>query len=182
MLPKLIPSLQTHRRIGFHGHGAETACVIVDFGREVTPEKIVLFPARPAIAGDPPSAGFQSSLQIDISSDKGFSRSGHVARWQEEAVSAGERIDFLSFKGNGTSGRFLRIRVTGFRDDPLQPSRQYYRLGEVIVLERGQNVALSCPVTSSASTEISRRWEARNLTDGYIWCLPLRGPESSPTN
>ena len=37
MLPKLIPSLQTHRRIGFHGHGAETAWVIVDFGREVTP-------------------------------------------------------------------------------------------------------------------------------------------------
>ena len=182
MLPKLIPSLQTHRRIGFHGHAAEPAWVIVDFGRVVTPEKIVLFPARPAIAGDPPSAGFPSSLQIDISSDKGFSTSVHVARWKEEAVSAGERIDFLSFKGNGTSGRFLRIRVTGFRDDPLQPSRQYYRLGEVIVLERGQNVALSCPVTSTASTEISRRWEARNLTDGYLWCLPLRGPESSPTN
>ena len=50
MLPKLIPSLQTHRRIGFHGHAAEPAWVIVDFGRVVTPEKIVLFPARPAIA------------------------------------------------------------------------------------------------------------------------------------
>jgi hypothetical protein len=52
MLPKLIPSLQTHRRIGFHGHAVEPAWVIVDFGLEVTPEKIVLFPARPTIAGE----------------------------------------------------------------------------------------------------------------------------------
>jgi signal transduction histidine kinase len=181
-LPKLVPSLQTYQRIGFHGHGTDSAWVMIDLGREVMPEKIVLFPARPAVASDPPSIGFPSSLEIRISSDTDFSTSELIARWQEASPGDGEQIEFLVFGGNRARGRYLRIYVDGFRIDPLHPGESYYRLGEVVVLQNDQNVALRRRVTSTASTELARRWESMNLTDGYLWCLPLRGSELSPTN
>ena len=30
--------------------------------------------------------------------------------------------------------------------------------------------------------EQARRWERMNLTDGYFWCLPLRGKPGSPSS
>ena len=181
-LPVLVPSLQTHRRIGFHGHAVDPAWVMIDFEQQVTPERIVLFPARPAVAEQPPSPGFPAELEIEISATAEFQTSVRIARWAEESDGSGEFVEFLSFPGNRASGRFLRVRVTGFRNDPLQPGLQYFRLGEVVVLENGRNVSLGRRVTSTASTEISRRWEAMNVTDGYFWCLPLRGRRVSPTN
>jgi signal transduction histidine kinase len=181
-LPKLAPSLQTFQRIGFHGHDADPAWVMIDFGREIVAETIALFPARPAVASEPPSVGFPSALEIRISSDENFSSSERIVRWQEESPGDGEKIEFLVFDVKGVRGRYLRVYVDGFRTDPLHPDEPYYRLGEVIVLQNGTNVALRRRVTSTASTEVARRWERMNLTDGYLWCLPLRGSELSPTN
>lgn len=181
-LPKLIPSAQNQQRLGFHGLKADPAWVMIDFGRTVTPERIVIFPARLTVPAGVPSPGFPAAFQIEISDASDFATSIRIVGWQEPEPGAGEHVSFLSFEGNRASGRFLRVRVTGFRDDPSQPDQPYFRLGEIVVLEKGRNVALTRPVTSTSGVFIARAWERRNLTDGYFWCLPLRGRETSPMN
>ncbi len=181
-LPKLIPSPETQQRLGFHGLQADPAWVAIDFGRTVTPEQVVIFPARVPAPGDVPSPGFPARLKVEISANDDFAASVRIGDWTETEPGAGERVPFLSFHGNGASGRYLRVRVTAFRNDPLRSGQPHFRLGEIVVLEGGQNVALNCPVTSTAAIVVSRSWEPRNLTDGYFWCLPLRGRESSTTN
>lgn len=181
-LPELIPHAQTQQRLGFHGVEASPAWIMLDFGKRVTPERVVLFPARlPALHGAP-SAGFPASLEVELCDTQDFSDSIRLADWHEPAPGAGEQLPFLSFHGNRATGRYLRVLINGFRTDPFQHESGYFRLGEIVVLEHGQNAALNCPVTSTASVANARAWEAYNLTDGYLWCLPLRGRETSPSN
>jgi signal transduction histidine kinase len=181
-LPKLIPSAQTQQRLGFHGLKADPAWVMIDFGRVVTPERVVIFPASLTVPGNVPAPGFPAAFQIEIADTSDFAASIRVADWKEAEPGAGEQVPFLAFEGNRASGSFLRVRVTGFRADPGQPDQPYFRLGEIVVLENGQNVALTRTVTSTAGAISARAWEPRNLTDGYFWCLPLRGRETSPMN
>lgn len=180
-LPELMPSSQSHQRIGFYGHEADPSWVVIDLGRTVEPEQVVLFPARLA-ANEAAASGFPAALEIEIAVTDDFTESVRLADWKEPTLGSAEFVPFLSFAGNGAAGRFLRIRILALHDDPLLPGRRYYRLGEVVVLSNGQNAALGRSVSSTASTESSRRWEMRNLTDGYFWCLPLQGRESSPTD
>lgn len=181
-LPPLIASAQSHQRIGFHGHEDEPAWVTVDFGRSVTPEKVAIFPTRFSVAGTAPSEGFPPALEVEIADSPDFVEAVRLASWVEPESGASEQVSLLCFPGNGASGRYLRVRVTSFHNDPFQPGRRYFRLGEIVVLAEGRNAALGCPVTTTAATETARRWEPRNLTDGYFWCLPLRGDESTIAN
>lgn len=181
-LPDWIPSLQTHQRIGHHGYEADLTFVTIDLGETVVPDRVVLFPARLPVSGKSVSHGFPSALDIEIDETADFSRPVRITSWKEPAPGSGEQLPFLSFPGNGAGGRFLRIRVTGLREDPLREGMRYFRLGEVIVLSDGQNAALKRPVTSSPGIESPRRWEPSNLTDGYLWCRPLRGIGDSPSN
>lgn len=185
-LPELIPSAQTHERIGFHGHAADPAWVQLDFGREVTPERIAIFPARVPAAKNPELNGFPAAFEVLISPTADFETSVRIVRWQEEAPGSGQRLPFLSFPGNGASGRFLRLQVTGFRSNPLRPGDEFFRIGEIVVLENGQNVALHPPLTrlptSTQATINPRRWDWQNAADGRMWCLPLRGKPGSPKN
>lgn len=181
-LPDFIPSSQTHERIGFHGYESEHAFVIVELREEVTPEKIVLFPAKVPVAGDESGVGFPSALSVEIDDSTDFLHPVRVASWEEAESGEAETLPFLSFQGNGASGRFVRISVTGFRAGSDDLEKRFFRLGEVVILAGGRNVALKCPVTASASFENPRRWEPMNVTDGYFWCLPLRGEKGSPSN
>ena len=181
-LPQLIPSQQSHQRIGFHGLQAEPAWITIDLGRTVTPDRIAVFPARPELAEGVPSPGFPAAFDVEIAETEDFARAIRIARWSEPLPGAGELLPFLIFPGNGATGRFIRLLVTGLRPDPDQAGRQYFRIGEIVVLADGLNVALHAPVSSTASTESSRRWERLNVNDGYLWCLPLRGAGSSPTD
>jgi signal transduction histidine kinase len=178
-LPPLLASPQTCQRIGFHGHAAEPAWVVVDLGRRVTPEQVALFPARLPGAGTTQS-GFPSAFTVEISDDPGFTSRVVIAEWREPEAGAGESLPFWMAAGNGGSGRYLRIAVTGFRTDA--GAVPFFRLGEIVVLADGRNAALRCPVETSASLDSSRRWEPLNLTDGYFWCLPLVGSGRSATN
>ena len=181
-LPELIPHAQAQQRLGFHGLKADPAWVRLDFGKTVTPERIVLFPARLPAPGKVPSEGFPPSFQIEIAGTDDFATSVRLAEWAEPTPGAGEQAPFLSFTGNGAAGRFLRVRITSFRTNPHEPAQPYFRLGEIVVLEKGHNAALGCRVDCTDGVISSRAWEPRNMVDGYFWCLPLRGREASPAN
>lgn len=181
-LPRLIPSLQTHERIGFNGLASDPAWIRIDFERSVTPEKIVLFPAKLPISEQSASNGFPSAFDLEISDTESFESSVTIARWEEPEPEVGLQLPFLSFAGNGASGRFLRVVIRGFREDPIGSRSSFYRLGEIVVLENGTNVALKRLPITTRSIDNPRRWEASNLTDGYFWCLPMRGVAGSPSN
>ena len=185
-IPEFIPSAQTHERIGFHGHAADPAWIQLDFGRKVTPGKIAIFPARLPEAPQPEENGFPSAFEILISDDPEFSSPVRIVSWKEEASGSALSLPFLIFAGNGASGQYLRLQVTGFRKDAFRPQDEYYRIGEIVVTENGQNVALHPPLTrfptSTRSTENPRRWDWQNVNDGRFWFLPLRGKPGSPQN
>ena len=178
-LPAVTAAEQTPARIGHHGFEADPAWVVIDFGRTVTPERIALFPARPPAGENTPPNGFPSSFDIEIDETPEFSASIEIADWKEASPGAGERLPFLMLEGNRASGRFLRLNVSGFRDDGS--GRKSFRLGEIVVMENGGNVALGRPVTHGAALASARAWEGMNLVDGYFWCQPLQGTGSSPT-
>lgn len=178
-LPSVTAAEQAPARIGHHGFEADPAWVVIDFGKTVTPERIALFPARPPAGENSPPNGFPSSFDIEIDDTPEFSASIEIAEWKEASPGAGERLPFLMLEGNRASGRFLRLNVSGFRDDGS--GRKFFRLGEIVVMEKGGNAALGRPVTHSAALASARAWEGMNLVDGYFWCQPMQGPGSSPT-
>ncbi|WAC20542.1 sensor histidine kinase [Luteolibacter sp. SL250] len=178
-LPAVTAAEQTPARIGHHGFEADPAWVVIDFGRTVTPERIALFPARPPAGENSPPNGFPSAFDIEIDETPEFSASIEIADWKETSPGAGERLPFLILEGNRASGRFLRLNVSGFRDDGS--GRKSFRLGEIVVMENGGNAALGRPITHSAALASARAWEGMNLVDGYFWCQPLQGPGTSPT-
>lgn len=178
-LPTATAAEQPASRIGHHGFEADPAWVVIDFGQRVTPERIALFPALPPAGGNAPPNGFPSSFEIEIDETSDFSTSIEIAEWSEPSRGAGESLPFLILEGNRASGRYLRLRVSGFREDGS--GRKYFRLGEIVVMENGSNVALGKPLTHSDGLASARTWEGVNLVDGYLWCQPLEGAEFSRT-
>ncbi len=178
-VPDLIPSEQMHERVGFHGYADTPAWVSIDLAERQIPEKVVVFPAR--VPGRHPT-GFPGSFTVEIASDDSFQDTVTLGRWEESSPGAGEDIPFVVIPGNGAGGRFLRLVVDSFQRDSDVGDESYFRLGEIVVLAAGQNAALGRTVTATRSFESSRRWEPQNLTDGYFWCLPLRGREASLGN
>lgn len=178
-VPDLIPSEQMHERVGFHGYAETPAWVAIDFEERRIPEKVVVFPAR--VPGRLAS-GFPGSFTVEIADDASFQDPVKLGRWEELTPGAGEDLPFVVIVGNGAGGRFLRLLVDSFQRDPDVGDEAYFRLGEIVVLADGQNAALGRPVTATRSFESSRRWEPRNLTDGYFWCQPLRGRGSLQSN
>ena len=186
-LPQFIPSAQTHERIGFHGHAADPAWIQLNFGREVTPERVAIFPARLAASLHPDENGFPSAFEIQISNDPEFATHIRIVNWREESPGSALKLPFIIFPGNGASGQYLRLKVTGFRQNKLRSSSdEFFHIGEIVVMENGQNVALHPPLkrlpTSTRCTENPRRWDWQNVSDGRFWFLPLRGKPGAPKN
>ena len=182
-LPTLIPSEQIHGRIGLYGTPRDPNHLVVDLGREVIPDEIILFPARlPTDApGSDASNGFPPAVTVEIADEVTFARPIRLVRWSEETDGAATRLPFLRIAGNGASGRFVRVSVTGSRERGTGRGN-FFTLGEIVVLEKGANVALHRSVTTTASIENAPRWQVSNLTDGFLWCLPFAGKAESPSN
>lgn len=194
-LPDFIPSEQVHGRIGFYGRprearaGAEGkkdpaagAWIVIDLGERVAPESVVLWPARvPVAREDEGTGGFPPVVEVEIAEAADFSDAVRLARHEEIAPGAEADLPFLRVAGNGAAGRYLRLRIVGGRARPSGRGT-YFSLGEVTVLAGGRNVALWRPVTASESIDNAPRWQAANLTDGFLWCLPLAGRAVSPLN
>lgn len=178
-LPALTAAEQFSQRIGHHGFEADPAWIVIDFGRTVTPDRIAVFPARPPAGENSPANGFPGKLEFEIDESTDFSTSIEVTEWSEASPGAGERLPFLTFEGNRASGRYLRVNVSGFRTDAS--GAKFFRLGEMVVIENGTNVALGKSVTTSEALQTARAWEPMNLVDGYFWCQPLQGAGGSPT-
>jgi signal transduction histidine kinase len=174
-LPEFLTAPQTFERLGFHGRGTDPAWVVVDLGARIVPEKIVVFPATPPEAGPASGTGFPSAFDVQIADDESFGEFVTIASWREATPGSGERLPLVTVPGNGAAGRYLRLWVRGFRDDPRRSEGPFFQLGEIVVLADGRNAALRAPVRATASIDSSRRWEPMNLTDGYFWCLALRG-------
>jgi signal transduction histidine kinase len=181
--PTLIPSEQIHGRIGLYGTPRDPNHLVVDLGREVIPDEIILFPARlPTDApGSDASNGFPPAVTVEIADEVTFARPIRLVRWSEETDGAATRLPFLRISGNGASGRFVRVSVTGSRERGTGRGN-FFTLGEIVVLEKGANVALHRSVTTTASIENAPRWQVSNLTDGFLWCLPFAGKAESPSN
>ncbi len=182
-LPAIFPSEQIHGRIGFYGRPADPAWVVLDLGETATPEEVVIFPARlpiDASAGES-GQGFPPDLEVEISDDAAFAHAIRLGQWREMREGEGLDRPLLRIPGNGASGRYLRLNLRGGR---LRPTGRgtFFTLGEIVVLARGHNLALRRPVTTSDSIENAPRWQSANLTDGYLWCLPLRGLDLNATN
>ncbi|MCG8599939.1 MAG: histidine kinase [Verrucomicrobiales bacterium] len=179
--PQWIPSSQSHGRIGFHGISSSSSFVAIDLRRPVRPDEIVLFPARVGAGNEDSASGFPPELEIELSDDPEFATFRRLVRWQEDEEFEGARLPLLRLPGNGVSGRYLRIRVFGGRLRRSGKGR-YFSFGEIVVLENGRNVALGKSVLTSRSIENKPRWQAENLTDGFLWCLPFVGTKNSPAN
>jgi len=182
-LPSAIPSEQIHGRIGLYGTPRDPNHLVVDLGREVIPDEVILFPARlPTDApGSDASNGFPPTITVEIADEVTFTRPIRLARWSEETDGAATRLPFLRIAGNGASGRFVRVSVFGERARSTGRGN-FFTLGEILVLEKGANVALHRPATTTASIENAPRWQVSNLTDGFLWCLPFAGNAESPSN
>lgn len=183
-LPLAVPAEQGHGRIGFYGLPDEPARLVVDLGSEIVPDEVVLFPARlstDAASGEG-SNGFPPALGVSLAPDESLARAVRLASWTEPAPGEGNRLPFLRLPGNGAAGRFLVVEILGAR--PRETGRgSFYALGEIVVLERGRNAALARPVRATRSIDNPPRWQAANLTDGFLWCLPFSGnPASAPSN
>jgi signal transduction histidine kinase len=181
-LPPVLPAGEAAERLGFHGLCADPAWVTIDFETTVEPQKIVLFPARGGDTAAKRGSGFPAAIAVEIATEPSFAEPVRLAAWQEEQPGAGEQLPWLVLPGNGAAGRFLRVTISGFRRADGDPGEEFYRLGEIVVLADGRNAARGCSVTATRSIDSSRRWEPRNLTDGYCWCLPLRGAGGSATD
>lgn len=192
-LPRWIPSAQSHGRIGFYGQPRSVQWIVVDLGRTVTPEEVVLFPARlPVDAGGEGSDGFPPEIEVEIAADDSFADAVRIGRWEEPVPSRrGDGYSesevsppFLRFPASGTggvAGRYLRLRIFGDRARPSGRGN-FYTLGEIMVFAEGRNAALGRPVETSGGIENVPRWQAENLTDGYLWCLPGRGRKEAEWN
>jgi signal transduction histidine kinase len=182
-LPGLIASEQVHGRIGFYGTPRDPNHLVIDLGRSVIPDEVVLFPARlPTDApGNDAANGFPPELVVEIADEATFTRPIRLARWHEESPGAGTTLPFLRLSGNGAGGRFVRVSIMGSRERSTGRGN-FFTLGEIVVLGNGANLALQRPVTTTASIENAPRWQVSNLTDGYLWCLPLAGKADSASN
>jgi len=181
-LPHWIPSSQQHGQIGFHGIPTSSSFILVDMGREIAPDEVILFPARVSPGNTSEPTGFPPELEVELSNDATFTHFQRLGRWQENDSEEASHLPMLRLPApGGVSGRYLRVRVFGSR---IRPSGrgQYFSLGEIVVLQQSKNVALGKSVTSSRSIENAPRWEAGNLTDGFLWCLAFAGAAASPAN
>ncbi|MEZ5384177.1 MAG: histidine kinase [Prosthecobacter sp.] len=184
-LPEAISSSQLHGRIGFYGQPKATQWIVIDLGVRVVPDEVVLFPARlPVDSGGDGSEGFPPEIEVEIASEASFAEAVRLGRWQEPLPGGTLSPVFLRFQlppEMRAAGRFLRLRIFGSR--PRASGRgSFFTLGEVMVLAEGRNVALQRPVETSGGIENAPRWQAENLTDGYLWCLPGQGFQEAEWN
>lgn len=177
-MPDFRRVAQTHERLGFHGRGEASAWIEVDLGRVCEPEALVLFPAR---SGDQEEDGFPGRIRCRMSGDADDDAWQTIAEWKEARAGAGARLPFLRLPLERASGRRLRIEVADMRPR-RRGAGNYFALGEIVVLEKGSNVALGCEVRHSEAILNPPRWQAANLTDGFVWCGLLNGAAGSPSN
>jgi signal transduction histidine kinase len=179
-LPEVRTVAQTHQRIGFHGRAGADAWVMVDLGKAVRPDEIVLFPARisdPAL--DDPTGGFPPEIEVLLAETLDDSAFQPVAHWKEATLGAGSELPLLRLPLNGQAGRFVKLVIRGGRQ---RSGRLFFTLGEIVVLEQGSNHALGAEVMASPGINNAPRWASENLTDGFLWCGNLHGTARSRSN
>lgn len=154
-LPALVASEQVHGRIGDFGIGKGGNEILIDLGRVVVPDEVVIFPARIPTED---SGGFPPGLVAEISEDTSHSQAIRLDRWVGDSPGSGNHLPFLRIAGNGASGRFVRIRI--LETDPGKTTaRGFATLGEILVLKNGTPVALRRPATIGSSIENPPRWQ-----------------------
>ncbi len=179
-LPEARTVAQSHQRMGFHGRAAEPAWIMLDLGRRVTPEEVVLFSARVADpAPDDPVGGFPSGVRVLISDTADPADFRTMAQWKEETPGSGGDLPWLRLKTQGLAGQFLRVEL---QSGHVRGRSGFFTLGEIVVIEDGMNRALGAVVTASPGIDNAPRWMASNLTDGFLWCGNLHGTVRASSN
>ena len=161
-LPAPLPAEQSHGRIGFYGLKTEAAGIVIDLGREVAPDEIVLFPARlpTGTATGDGSNGFPPALTVSISDEAHPEKAVRLARWSEEETGSGNRLPFLRLAGNGASGRYLTVAIEAF--------------ARLIRGDYGTRGSLNAAIGASrpelrASSEASARYQVSSSAPSSWW-------------
>ncbi len=184
-LPDWNRSSQVHGRIGFYGQPKTAQWIVIDLGEPVVADEVILFPARlPVDTGGDGSEGFPPEIEVEIAADESFADAARLGRWEEPVPGGSVSPPCLRFQvapQRKISGRFLRVRIFGSRLRASGRGR-FFTLGEIVVLAQGRNAALGRPVETSGGIENPPRWQAANLTDGRLWCLPGVGRQPAEWN
>jgi signal transduction histidine kinase len=178
-----LPRGQQGNRLGYHSTPSrttnDTKWIVVDLGRAVHIDSIVLVPADVPYGFFPgPGYGFPPRFRVEVADNSAFERPLIIAD--------NTRSDFLGPGGYPvqlpaaeTVARYVRVTATRLWSRDMQG---IFALGELMVLSGPLNVAAALPasaIQTSDSREQFPAWSKANLVDGQnILGPPVIGPAS----
>ncbi len=161
-----LPAPQLLARAGFHSAFVATTqaarWVQVDLGDSREFDSVMVVPAFSTPSEDGSGAyGMPSRFRIDASDDADFASYQTLLDHTENDFQGGISPVVASVT---TRARYIRFTATRLAQQRL--GRGFFSLGEVLVFAGPLDIAIGCPVTSSAAYENPPTWALANLTDG----------------
>ncbi len=156
----------TANTLGYHSKITDTKdqdkWVQVDLGKPHNIEEILLYPAHEVFGGHPgPGFGFPIRFRIEASNDADFQAATSIADHTNQDYQSPQDAP-QRFAGKGKRARYVRVTATQLFE---RTKDWIFALGELVVLENGNNIAAQAPVTAMDTIEAGGAWGMRYLTD-----------------
>ncbi|HIE72335.1 MAG TPA: DUF1549 domain-containing protein, partial [Planctomycetes bacterium] len=156
----------TANTLGYHSKITDTKdqdkWVQVDLGQPRNIEQVLLYPAHEVFGGHPgPGFGFPIRFRIEASNDADFQAATSIADHTNQDYQSPQDAP-QRFAGKGKRARYVRVTATQLFE---RTKDWIFALGELVVLENGNNIAAQAPVTAMDTIEAGGAWGMRYLTD-----------------